>query len=90
MYESCTFVGFETRRCVLVIVNVGIITSEVEKLGLVRHLPAGQRLFSFGDVPDSFFLILKETVSLCSAVLCGCCDVYPVTSTSYVTPLSTP
>jgi hypothetical protein len=40
-------------------VNVGLITSEVAKLGLLRELPAGQRLFSFGDVPDSFFLILK-------------------------------
>jgi hypothetical protein len=56
-------------------VNVGVITSEVEKLGLVRHLPAGQRLFSFGDVPDSFFLILKVNAAefLCWYMPAFCC-----------------
>ncbi|KAF6261741.1 hypothetical protein COO60DRAFT_1699671 [Scenedesmus sp. NREL 46B-D3] len=45
-------------------VNVGVITREVGKLGLLRQLPAGQRLFSFGDAPDSFFLILKGVVTI--------------------------
>lgn len=40
-------------------VDVTSIVKEVEKLGVMRHVPAGQRLFSFGDMPDSFFLILK-------------------------------
>jgi hypothetical protein len=53
-------------------VNVGVITSEVEKLGLVRHLPAGQRLFSFGDVPDSFFLILKVSNIQCCLLFYYC------------------
>uniref|UniRef100_A0A383VST7 STAS domain-containing protein n=1 Tax=Tetradesmus obliquus TaxID=3088 RepID=A0A383VST7_TETOB len=45
-------------------VNVGVITAEVAKLGLLRTLPAGQRLFSFGDSPESFFLILKGVVTI--------------------------
>jgi hypothetical protein len=51
-------------------VNVQQITNEVAKLGVLRQLPAGQRLFSFGDCPDSFFLILKASKTACFDVRC--------------------
>lgn len=35
------------------------VTQEVTKLAAVREVPQGEALFSFGEVPDSFFLILK-------------------------------
>jgi hypothetical protein len=40
-------------------VNVQQIADEVAKLGAERSVAAGQRLFSFDERPDSFFLILK-------------------------------
>lgn len=42
-------------------VDVRSITQEVEKLGVLRHVAAGARLFCFGEVPESFFLVLKVT-----------------------------
>jgi hypothetical protein len=40
-------------------IDVDAVTAEVSKLGLVRHVPEGASLFSFGEVPESFFLILQ-------------------------------
>lgn len=39
--------------------DVEQITREVVKLGVERRIAAGQRLFTFGEVPDTFYLILK-------------------------------
>jgi hypothetical protein len=43
---------------------VPAVTQEVTKLAAVREVPQGEALFSFGEVPDSFFLILKGVVTI--------------------------
>lgn len=40
-------------------IDVDAVTAEVAKLAVIRGVPEGQALFSFGEVPESFFLILK-------------------------------
>lgn len=40
-------------------IDVEAVTAEVSKLAVVRQVVEGQQLFTFGEVPDSFFLILK-------------------------------
>jgi hypothetical protein len=40
-------------------IDVEAVTAEVSKLAVVREVAEGQQLFAFGEVPDSFFLILK-------------------------------
>ncbi|KAF8062987.1 hypothetical protein HT031_003826 [Scenedesmus sp. PABB004] len=45
-------------------VDAARITAEVAKLGVPRSLSPGQRLFSFGEEPNSFYLILKGVVSI--------------------------
>lgn len=44
-------------------IDVAAVTAEVSKLGVQRTVAEGEKLFSFGEVPESFFLILK--VRLC-------------------------
>jgi hypothetical protein len=44
----------------------------VSKLAVVREVAEGQQLFSFGEVPESFYLILK--VSECLNEYCYCTD----------------
>eukprot|EP00878_Enallax_costatus_P013193 GHUV01013790.1.p1 GENE.GHUV01013790.1~~GHUV01013790.1.p1 ORF type:complete len:1035 (+),score=287.38 GHUV01013790.1:628-3732(+) len=43
-------------------VDVEQIVAEVQKLGVERHIAPGQRLFSFGEVPETFYLILRGVV----------------------------
>lgn len=40
-------------------IDVEAVIAEVSKLAVVRQVAEGQQLFTFGEVPDSFFLILK-------------------------------
>ena len=43
-------------------IDVGAVTAEVAKLAVQRHVAEGHTLFSFGEVPDSFFLMLQVCV----------------------------
>lgn len=40
-------------------INVDAVTAEVAKLSSQREVAAGHTLFTFGETPESFFLILK-------------------------------
>lgn len=40
-------------------IDVDAVTAEVSKLAVVREVAEGQQLFTFGEVPESFYLILK-------------------------------
>jgi len=58
--------------------DVDQITQEVAKHSVERRLGPGHRLFSFGEAPDSFYLILK--VRKCHiAVRFPCCRVLKLT-----------
>lgn len=45
-------------------IDVDAVTAEVSKLAVVREVAEGQQLFSFGEVPESFYLILKVCTSV--------------------------
>lgn len=61
-------------------INVDAVTAEVAKLSSQREVAAGHTLFTFGETPESFFLILKvrwgrDVVVKCSSsctVIGGC------------------
>jgi hypothetical protein len=45
--------------------DVDDITAELAARGTERRLPPGARVFSWGDQPDSFFLVLKVRGGWC-------------------------
>lgn len=49
-------------------VDVDQIVQEVEKLGVEKLIGADQRLFTFGEQPDTFYLILRVSARLLELV----------------------
>lgn len=59
--------------------DVDLITQEVAKHSVERRLGPGHRLFSFGEAPDSFYLILKVPAhTLLRLVACRVLLVCPI------------